>query len=243
MDVKGEKLEIRMRVYRALESSGVALPPKPIVGRIPNFRGAEAAARRLADLSELRSAGVVFCNPDSPQRPLRELLLRRGKTLIMATPRIAKGFLLLTPESAAGRYRLASTIRGAFKVGRLIQLDELPHIDVKVAGSVAVTEKGDRLGKGHGYSELEYAILREVGAVGEETLVATTVHDLQVVEYIPAEPHDVTVDLIATPTRVIRTTGDRRRPSGVIWSMLDEKHLKEIPILRKLKRRASIHFI
>ena len=239
MDVKREKHEVRMRVYRALEASGVALPPKPIAGRIPNFKGAAAAARRLAGQGELIKARVVFCNPDSPQRPLRELLLRRGKTLVMATPRLARGFILLTPGMAAGRYRLASTIRGAFKVGRLIQLDELPQVDVKVTGSVAVTERGDRLGKGHGYSELEYAILREVGAVSEETPVATTVHDLQVVEHIPAEPHDITVDLIATPIRLIEARGEVRRPKGVMWELLDERYLNEIPVLMELRKRAA----
>ena len=38
---------------------------------------------------------------------------------------------------------------------------------------------GYRIGKGEGYADLEYAMARGAGAVSEDTVVVTTVHDDQ----------------------------------------------------------------
>jgi 5-formyltetrahydrofolate cyclo-ligase len=42
-----------------------------VVGKIPNFLGAEAAADQLAALPAWASAQVVKANPDKAQRPVR----------------------------------------------------------------------------------------------------------------------------------------------------------------------------
>lgn len=64
------KQRIRERIWRTLEDEGAARFPGAR-GRIPNFRGAEAAAERLAELPEWKAAAVVKSNPDSPQLPAR----------------------------------------------------------------------------------------------------------------------------------------------------------------------------
>jgi len=187
-----------------MEERGIATFPKPVFHRIPNFLGAEKAAQRLKELSEYKAAKAIFCNPDSPQRPVREMVLRDGKILVMATPRLRKGFLLLEPSVISkNRVFEASSIRGAFKYGRLIKPSEV-KVDLFVAGSVAVSLDGGRLGKGTGYSDQEYDILKKAGCLNLETLVVTTVHDVQIVEEIPRDEWDVPVDVIVTPTRVIR---------------------------------------
>lgn len=70
-----------------------------------------------------------------------------------------------------------------------------------------------------GFAELEYGILRWMGAVDATTPVITTVHDCQVLEEdIPPGrmlEHDVPVDIIVTPTRVRGTGGGRARHS--VW--------------------------
>ena len=157
-----EKQKIRERIWRLLEARGVARFPKPVYGRIPNFVGAERAAERILRLREYKSATVVKVSPDSPQRHVRYRCLLDGKILVMPTPRLREGFLLLNPsEIPQESYAQASTIRGAFIFGRRIPPEDLPKIDMIIVGSVAVTEKGLRLGKAGGYSELEYAILLE----------------------------------------------------------------------------------
>lgn len=193
-----------MRVWRLMEEKGVASFPRPVFHRIPNFFGAEKAAQNLKELPEYKAAKVVFCNPDSPQRPVREMTLMDGKILVMATPKLRRGFLLLDPSVIPqNRVFKASTIRGAFKHGRLVEPSQV-KVDFFVAGSVAVSLDGGRLGKGTGYSDQEYAILKDSGSLAPGIIVATTVHDVQIVEKIPREEWDVPVDVIVTPTRVIR---------------------------------------
>jgi 5-formyltetrahydrofolate cyclo-ligase len=98
---------------------------------------------------------------------------------------------------------------------------ELGHIDLVVVGSVAVNATGARVGKGGGYSDLEFALARELGAVTASTPVLTTVHGFQVTKAtIPMMDHDVPVDLIVTPERIIRTPQAFAKPRGIHWPRL-----------------------
>lgn len=238
MSVSAEKEAIRRRIWRLMDESGVSRFPKPVVGRIPNFEGAETAAKKLAALPEFKDARVVKVNPDSPQAPVRRETLLSERLLVMPTPRLRKGFLLLdpreTPRSALGK---ASTIRGAFKYGRSIGIDDLPGVDLVVAGSVAVSSDGGRIGKGGGYSEIEYGILRELGLIGEETPILTTVHDIQILSWVPVEEHDFSVDVIITPKRVVRTGRKCNQPEGIIWGRVTPKMLEEMPVLNELRKK------
>jgi 5-formyltetrahydrofolate cyclo-ligase len=110
-------------------------------------------------------------------------------------------------------------------------------IELIVSGSVAMTENGERVGKGEGYSDLEFAILREFGLVDDETTTVTTVHEIQVVdEEIPTTPQDVPIDWIFTPERTIRTEVPVDKSAGIEWSVLSEDRLDEIPILRRIEQ-------
>ena len=64
---------------------------------------------------------------------------------------------------------MASSIKGATQLGRLVHPDEMRPIDLIVCGSVAVNRKGARLGKGGGYSDLEYAVALSLGLISKET--------------------------------------------------------------------------
>lgn len=231
------KKRIREAVWRILEERRVATFPLPVKGRIPNFKGAEEAAELLCRSREYSEARVVKVNPDSPQRRVRERCLLDGKTLIMPTPRIREGFIILDPRKIPRSHvKQAATIRGAFQLGQKISPEKLPAVDLIVIGSVAVSREGDRIGKGEGYAELEYAILRTLGKVSEKTPIFTTIHPLQIVDKIPREPYDVTVDVIFTPSGEIETAGERSRPSGIIWELLPKEKIEEIPILAELRR-------
>jgi 5-formyltetrahydrofolate cyclo-ligase len=230
-----EKQRIRMEIWRLLEERDVARFPKPVYGRIPNFVGAERAAERILELEEYLDARVVKVSPDSPQKHVRYRCLLDGKILVMPTPRLSEGFLLLDPSRIPrGQLEYASTIRGAFIYGRKTHPRDLPRIDLIVTGSVAATKDGLRLGKGGGYSELEYAILLEYGKIDPEITIATNIHDLQLVDRLPRDPYDLTVDIIATPTKLIKVQAVRERPRGIIWELLDREKIEEITILREL---------
>ena len=42
------------------------------------------------------------------------------------------------------------------------------------------------LGKGKGYGDIEYAMMRQLGACDEKTLVVTTVHESQLLDDLPS---------------------------------------------------------
>jgi 5-formyltetrahydrofolate cyclo-ligase len=209
----------------------------PLHDRIPNFAGAEAAARLLTELPEWRAAWRIKCNPDAPQRAVRLAALKEGKTVLMAVPRLRaeRCFLRLDPDDLKGKLAAAATIKGASMLGTPVSPAQIGRIDLIVAGSVAVTPKGARLGKGGGYSDLEFALARAAGLVGEETPVVTTVHELQVVDDgIPMTAHDVPLDLVVTPERVIRTRRRSAKPAGILWDELSEAQLADMPALARL---------
>lgn len=234
---------IREKVWSTMETRGIARFPLPLHHRIPNFVGAEIAAKRLASMDIFRHSKVIKVNPDSPQAPVRKLALMMGKTLIVPTPRLRRGFLLLNPSKIPrSQMDFASTIRGSFIYGESIDPWSMPKVDLVVVGSVAVGLDGARLGKGGGYAELEYAILREFDRVSESTPIVTTVHDVQVFNEgeIPHEPHDLVVDYIITPSRVIEVKRRYSKPTGILWNLITEKHFTEIPLLKEIARRKGI---
>ena len=231
---------LRRRVWQLLVARRVARFPFPIDDRIPNFVGAEAAAARAAALPEWRAARRLKCNPDAPQRPVRLCALRDGKIVFMAVPRLRaeRCFIKLDPRRLGGRLPEASTIGGATKLGEPVGPDALGRIDLVVAGSVAVDASGRRLGKGGGYSDLEWALARELEVVTARTPVLTTVHELQIVRAaIPVTSHDVPVDLIVTPERVIRPRDRRAKPRGIRWDELSAAQIAAMPVIARLATR------
>lgn len=190
--VKEEKERLRLRIWRIMAESGVSRPPQPCYGRIPNFLGADEAAERVRRIPEYVKARVVMVSPDAPQRPVREAALKDGKTLVMATPRLRSGYLVIEPLRAKD-VKTASTIRGAYKVGRLIK--ELCVVDFVVEGCVAVDLKGNRLGKGGGFGDVEIAAARRLN---DEVKAAVTCHSIQVLSRVPRSSWDQPVQYIAT---------------------------------------------
>jgi 5-formyltetrahydrofolate cyclo-ligase len=227
-----EKDRVRERVWAALERERVSRFPGAR-GRIPNFKGAEAAARRLAALPEWQAATTIKANPDAPQLPVRIQALADGKRVYMAVPRLRdrNPFLLLDPKRLRVDPRDAASIKGAAASGRPVAVDDVDRIDLVVCGTVAVNREGVRIGKGEGYSDLEFGLLVERGLVDERTILTTTVHPLQLLdEELPETEHDFRVDRIALPDAVIGTPHPRR-PPGILWSHLDEEKIKAIPAL------------
>lgn len=230
-----DKAAARQAVWRALRDFKAARFPFPVEGRIPNFAGADAAATRLLEHPLFERAKRVKVNPDSPQRYVRKLLLDRGIEVLTPTPRLRGGFYLLDPKAIpAAHYWDAASLKMGGSWGKALDLTALPPVDAIVMGSVAVTPGGKRLGKGHGYADLEFAILRELGH--RAVPVCTTVHSLQVLEDFPMQAHDVPVALIATPDTLIEAQPPLPAPAGIQWELLSEQSLDEMPILRELRQ-------
>ncbi|SDG23869.1 5-formyltetrahydrofolate cyclo-ligase [Halorubrum xinjiangense] len=247
-----DKQAVREAVWDAFDEGDQARFPFPPHDRIPNFAGADEAAKRLAETEAWQSATTLKANPDAPQLPVRRAALRAGKTVYVAQPRLCDPdpFLRLDPaEIPPEEVDDATTVSGIGEYGTPTAPEDVDHVDLIVAGSVGVTTDGARIGKGEGYSDLEWAVLRELDAVDSDTTVSTTVHELSVldgpesavgadvdlsdpdVDLPSPDAHDVPLDLVMTPERTIRTDTPHPRPDGVDWDALDDEKLSEIPVL------------
>jgi 5-formyltetrahydrofolate cyclo-ligase len=235
--MSNNKQQVRERIWKALEEAHVGRFPGTR-GRIPNFVGAERAADRLCELTVWKRAEVLKCNPDSPQRPVRLRALKAGKIVYMAVPRLREleCFIELDPSRLRKNITQASSIEGAFRFGRPVRPDGMRPIDLIVCGTVAVNPAGARIGKGGGYSDLEYGLAREARLVRPTTPIVTTVHDLQIVdEELPVLAHDIPVDYAITSTRVIETQTELPRPEGIYWEYLTKDQLDAMPYLQELR--------
>ncbi len=228
---------VRRSVWAAMEKEGVSRFPGA-KDRIPNFANARGASERLARHGAWKRAKVIKANPDAPQTHSRRLALEQGKTLIMAVPRLRDQhpFRLLDPSKLNEKeLREAATIKGALRHGAVIDVEQVPKVDLILCGSVAVNLKGARVGKGGGYNDLEYALLAESGTVSPRTVVATTVHPIQILrENMPVFAHDIPVDLIATPRAAIEVERAYQRPAGIFWDHLQPPQIHEIPVLERM---------
>jgi 5-formyltetrahydrofolate cyclo-ligase len=231
------KDQVRREVWKAMDREGVSRFPGA-EGRIPNFAGAKLAAEKLAGHKLWKMARVIKVNPDSPQTHARRLALDEGKTLIMAVPKLrdTHPFRLLDPRKlSAKQKREAATIKGALRHGKVVAEEELPEIDFVLTGSVAVNLSGARVGKGGGFSDLEYGLLIEAGRIDDHTTVATTVHPIQILrEHLPVTDHDLPVDIVSTPRAVIEVERQYDRPRGILWNHLQPPQIREIPILERM---------
>jgi len=110
-------------------------------------------------------------------------------------------------------------------------------------GCVAVGEDGARLGKGGGFADLEFALAAAAGLIGPRTVSVTTVHELQVrpAGTIPVTGHDVPVDFISTPERVLdcRARHGPRQDAVICWDHLTEEKIAAIPLLSALAARKA----
>jgi 5-formyltetrahydrofolate cyclo-ligase len=231
------KDQVRRAVWKAMDREGVSRFPGA-EGRIPNFAGAKLASQKLTAHRLWKRAQVVKVNPDSPQTHARRTALEEGKTLIMAVPKLrdTHPFRLLDPRKLNKKQvREAATIKGALRHGQIVAEEELPEVDFVLCGSVAVNLSGARIGKGGGYSDLEYGLLIDAGKIDDHTTVATTVHPIQILrEHLPVIDHDLPVDLIATPRAAIEVERQYERPRGILWDHLQPPQIREIPILERM---------
>ena len=233
------KQSARQAIWDRLKDEKLAAFPFPPHGRIPNFKGAKDAAMRLFDEPEWRDAKRIKVNPDSPQKYVRAEALRRGITVYVPTPRLKAGFLKLDPAKIPfDAIADASQMSKVGKWAEEVALDDIPQLDAIVTGCVAVTETGRRAGKGEGYSDIEFAILRELGH--DAVPVATTVNDVQVVSAFPIESNDLPLTVIATPTKTYRIENPPPPPERIEWDRLTEKDLEDMPVLKELRAMKNV---
>ena len=181
----------------------------------------------------------------------RYQVLDQRKELLVPTPRLRSGLfnrLLNTGEMTKTDLRTMASRKGIDSLSVPVSLEDPVRIDLVVLGSVAVDRLGHRIGKGEGFADLEFALGASYsgvgGAVTEDTVVVTTVHDCQVFASLPEhlfQDHDVPVDVIVTPSNIIRVETKLKKPTAIIWDKLSEEKLKQIPLLNQLQSQLTLH--
>ncbi len=157
----GTKESVRKMIWNEMITQGISR--SDAYGRIPDFNGSKRAAEMLRNTCEWKKSVIIFVSPDTAQIKVRENCLIDGKTLIMASPKLLNGYIIIKPKYVKEHEKEAATIKGAFKYGT--EVKSFPVVDMVVEGSVAVDISGGRLGKGGGYGDMEISHLLDIGSI------------------------------------------------------------------------------
>lgn len=206
---------------------------------VPDFDGSDRCTESIAGLAEYRSARTIMVTPDNNLESFRGRALADGKRLLVCTYALARGFVLLDgSELAASDRPLAATLDGMERFGEPLRYPELcavGQVDLVVTGAAAVTREGVHFGKGHGYFDIEWGLLSEIGLVTGQTPVVASVHGCQVVdESVPHAVFDVTVDVIVTPGETARCR-PLAKPAGLFWERLPRDFADSRPYFTELR--------
>ncbi|SMC76366.1 5-formyltetrahydrofolate cyclo-ligase [Rhizobium sp. RU36D] len=240
--IADHKASVRERVWSELRK--VAVPDSRFhydFGEfIADFEGGEDAVARLTAHAFYRDAQFIFITPDNCLDRLRLQALKDGKTVLMTTYSIKRGFWVLDPKTISPElYLYASTLDGMERVGRPVDLNDIagmPAVDYMVTGTGAINHEGVRFGKGHGFFDAEWGMLYQLQRISTQTPCAAVVHDCQVLsETLTPDVYDTVVDVIFTPTRTISVKDPHKPTCGIIWDRLDQHMYDTIPPLQELK--------
>ncbi|QXE39296.1 5-formyltetrahydrofolate cyclo-ligase [Streptomyces sp. GMY02] len=177
-------------------------------------RAAAVLARRALELPELARARTVAAYVSVGREPGTRALLDALR---------ARGVRVLLPVLMAdndldwalyeGAERLVRAGRGLLEPdGKRLGPGAVLEAEVVLLPGLAVDGRGMRLGRGGGSYDRVLGRLERAGAA---PALAVLLYDGEVVERVPAEPHDRPVRAVVTPGGVLRFgTGDARVPDG-----------------------------
>lgn len=179
-------------------SSKAALREAVVAG-LPSPGAGEAAAvgKAVLALPEVATAACVAAyaslGAEIDTRPLLDALLESGRRVVLPLLRADLG---LDWGDYTGWAELRAGPRGTREPAGATAA--LADADVVVVPALAVDRDGHRLGRGGGSYDRALAV-RRAGAT-----VVAVVADAAVVAAVPVAAHDVPVDVVVTPTQILR---------------------------------------
>jgi 5-formyltetrahydrofolate cyclo-ligase len=193
--VKEEKAALRTRLLAA--RGELAAEPRTAAGR--------AIRDALLERPEVQMAGTIAAyysvgaEPDT--RGLVYALWKRGSYVLLP---------LLRPDgdldwaSYEGPDSLVSGPRGLLEPGETPRgPGAVARADAVLVPALAVDQAGNRLGRGGG------SYVRALARVGPVVPLIALIYDAELLDYVPAEPHDVKVRAVVTPAAGVTGTGAR----------------------------------
>lgn len=195
-DTAADKRALRQRIraarrVRAADPAATALTDEAI-GGLATALALDTGARTIA--AYLSSA----------EEPGTRTLLRTtgGAGLRILLPLAQDGGVLDWVDSAgAGERRHPLGMPEA--TGSPLGPDALATADLVLAPAAAADLDGNRLGWGRGYYD------RALARLEHRPPVFVLLHDDELLEQVPHEPHDERVDGVVTPTRIVRFARSR----------------------------------
>jgi 5-formyltetrahydrofolate cyclo-ligase len=173
----------RLRQLPPADRVALSLRVAERVVALPEFARARTLALYAALPTEVEAAAIAA------------VAVARGK-------RLAYPLLAPAPERAL---RFAAAHPAALVPGPLRALEPPPgaapvapgELDLLLVPGVAFDAAGARLGRGRGHYDATLALLRP------DALRVGLAFELQLVDAVPREPHDATVDAVATEARLL----------------------------------------
>ncbi len=164
----------------------------------------DSAAARLLRLPEIAAAEFVMVYFALPTEidPLSAAIALRSRRVTISYPRVESPGVLgvYAVEDESGLVQGPFGLSEPADTARIL---DPTLIDAVIVPGVAFDQRGGRLGYGGGYYDRLLPRLRpdcaRIGLAFDEQLLAL----------VPAESHDVAMDLVVTQTRVIRASGLR----------------------------------
>jgi 5-formyltetrahydrofolate cyclo-ligase len=161
---------------------------------------ARELALRLTEAAEVRRAATVAAyvavGSEPGTAPLLHALVAAGKRILL--PVVLPG-LDLDWAAYAGDQDLAPARYGLLEpVGSRLGVEAVATADVVLVPGMAVSSRGERLGKGGGCYD------RALSRVPQGTFTCVLLYDDEVGVDVPVEPHDRPVTAAASPAGIVR---------------------------------------
>lgn len=192
---------MKKRLREKLLNKRDAIPPAVKLAK-------EAAIENtLFSLDEIKSADSLLLyasfRSEVNTASYIDKILQAGKKLIL--PLVDKRHQVLKLYEVKHTDELKRGYMGIMEPGKLRDRKcTLKDIDLAVIPGTGFDIRGNRLGYGGGYYDKLLSMeSRDIADTGHVTTVAPAFEE-QIVDDIPAEPHDIKVDIIITDRRVIR---------------------------------------
>ncbi|MFE2592145.1 5-formyltetrahydrofolate cyclo-ligase [Streptomyces anthocyanicus] len=168
---------------------------------------ADALARRTLGLPEVAGAHAVAAYVSVGAEPgtlaLLDALRARGVRVLLPAllPDNDLDWGEYTGEGSLARVRHGGRMELFEPAGERLGPEAVTRADVVLLPGVAVDGRGLRLGRGGGSYD---RVLARLEVAGARPALLVLLYDGEVVEHVPAEPHDRPVDAVVTPSGVRR---------------------------------------
>jgi 5-formyltetrahydrofolate cyclo-ligase len=166
---------------------------------------AAAAVRHWSDAASVCAYASVDGEP--PTSPLIAELTTRGVRVLLP---VVDGKALDWAEYAGPDYLTLSTYGLLEPTSPRLGPAAVAGVDVVLVPALSVDRRGTRLGRGGGYYDRALAAL---ATAAERPALVAVVYDDELVDTLPAEPHDVRMDAALTPGGLVSLNGSDRTPS------------------------------